>query len=131
MTDARCSRRHRCGALVLSTLTLAGCSRVEPEAPAPSHARNLLLVTVDTLRADRVGAYGYAQARTPNIDSIAARGIRFDRAFATAPITLTSHASMMTGLYPAGHGARHNGLRVSGTVATLASSLAASDALKN
>jgi len=96
-----------------------------PNAPAVSHvaARSLVLITVDTLRADRVGAYGWKAARTPAMDAIAARGVRFQRAFAPAPITLTSHASLLTGLYPPGHGSRHNGMRVRGDVATLATVL--------
>jgi arylsulfatase A-like enzyme/thioredoxin-like negative regulator of GroEL len=107
----------------LLLLFVAGCSA--PSAPEPqAAARNLVIVTVDTLRADRVGAYGYAKARTPVMDGLAARGTRFDRAFATAPITLTSHASLMTGRYPPGHGARHNGMRMDEGVPTLAATLA-------
>jgi arylsulfatase A-like enzyme/Flp pilus assembly protein TadD len=82
-----------------------------------------VLITVDTLRADRVGAYGYQPARTPTFDAVAAAGVRFDRAYATAPITLTSHASLLTGRYPPGHGARHNGMAMNATVATLATAL--------
>ena len=85
--------------------------------------RHVVLVTVDTLRADRVGAYGWKDARTPAIDGLAARGARFDRAFAAAPITLPSHASLLSGLYPPGHGSRHNGMRVRDGVATLATVL--------
>jgi choline-sulfatase len=79
-----------------------------------------VLITIDTLRADRVGAYGYTAARTPALDGLARAGVRFDRAYAVAPITLTSHASIMTGRYPPGHGARHNGMRMDLRVATLA-----------
>jgi arylsulfatase A-like enzyme/Tfp pilus assembly protein PilF len=94
------------------------------ESPAtPAVARSIVLITVDTLRADRVGAYGWKAARTPTMDGTAARGVRFQRAFAPAPITLTSHASLLTGLYPPGHGSRHNGMRVRGDVATLATVL--------
>jgi arylsulfatase A-like enzyme/Flp pilus assembly protein TadD len=92
--------------------------------PTPrAQIQSLVLITVDTLRADRVGAYGWKAARTPAMDGIAARGVRFQRAFAPAPITLTSHASILTGLYPPGHGSRHNGMRVHGGVATLATVL--------
>lgn len=91
--------------------------------PQATSARSLLLITIDTLRADRVGAYGDASARTPAIDALAARGAMFTRAFAPAPITLPSHASLMTGRYPAGHGARHNGMRMDPAVPTLAVSL--------
>ena len=82
-------------------------------------ASNLLLVTIDTLRADAVGVYGSASARTPTLDALAADGARFDSAFAPTPITLPSHASLLTG-FPPGHGARHNGIAARGDVPTLA-----------
>src|SRR3954447_1827704 len=74
-------------------------------------ARNLVLITIDTLRADRVGAYGNARARTGTLDGLASGGVLFERAYAAAPITLPSHATLLTGRYPPGHGARDNGLR--------------------
>ena len=76
-------------------------------------ARNLLLITIDTLRADHVGAYGHSRARTRALDGLAKGGALFERAYAAAPITLPSHATLMTGRYPPGHGSRDNGLRVS------------------
>ena len=97
------------------------CARAERASPA--RARNLVLITIDTLRADHVGAYGWSRARTSALDGIANGGARFDRAYAAAPITLTSHATLLTGRYPPGHGARDNGLRVSPTVPTLATEL--------
>jgi arylsulfatase A-like enzyme/Tfp pilus assembly protein PilF len=60
----------------------------------------VVLITVDTLRADHVGCYGYKQIKTPNIDGLAADGARFDRAFAVVPVTLPSHTSILTGTYP-------------------------------
>ena len=66
----------------------------------PSPAPNVVLITIDTLRADHVGCYGYKQIKTPNIDGLAAEGTRFDRAFAVAPVTLPSHSSILTGTYP-------------------------------
>jgi arylsulfatase A-like enzyme/Tfp pilus assembly protein PilF len=63
-------------------------------------ALNVVLITIDTLRADHVGCYGYKQIKTPNIDSLAADGVRFERAFAVVPVTLPSHTSMLTGTYP-------------------------------
>ncbi len=90
----------------------------------PARPANVLLVTIDTVRADRVGAYGYRAARTPALDALAASGVRFDRAFAAAPITLTSHATIMTGCYPPAHDARHNGMRVDLAVPTLAEAFA-------
>ena len=104
-------------------------SGYRPDAPGPepgatrSPIRTVILITVDTLRADRVGAYGWAAARTPAMDALAARGARFTRAFAPAPITLPSHASLLTGLYPPGHGSRHNGMRMHDAPATLATVL--------
>jgi arylsulfatase A-like enzyme/Tfp pilus assembly protein PilF len=67
-----------------------------PLRPQP----NVVLITIDTLRADHVGAYGYKQIKTPNIDGLAADGARFERAFAVVPVTLPSHSSMLTGTYP-------------------------------
>ena len=81
-----------------------------PASTAPTAQRdNILLITLDTTRADRIGAYGYARARTPRLDRLAAEGARFDAAFSTAPITLPAHASIFTGLYPFEHGVRNNG----------------------
>ena len=95
-----------------------------PPPPGRPAARNLLIITIDTLRADRLGAYGDGEASTPAIDALAHRGVLFRRAFAPTPITLPSHASLMTGRYPAGHGARHNGMRLDLAVPTLADRLA-------
>jgi len=67
-----------------------------PTKPAP----NVVLITIDTLRADHLGCYGYKQIKTPNIDSLAAEGTRFERAFSVVPVTLPSHGSMLTGTYP-------------------------------
>src|SRR5262249_36102641 len=102
-------------------MSVFGCARAP--GPVPARAHNLLLITIDTLRADHVGAYGYTRARTPTLDGLAAVGARFDRAYAAAPITLPSHATLLTGRYPPGHGARDNGLHVSATVPTLATEL--------
>lgn len=108
-----------CGLLVAP-----GCRRDAPSADsANSTAQNLLIITIDTLRADRVGAYGDHQARTPAFDALAQRGVTFANAFAPTPITLPSHASLMTGRYPPGHQARHNGMRLDLTVPTLAERL--------
>jgi arylsulfatase A-like enzyme/Flp pilus assembly protein TadD len=88
---------------------------------------NLLLVTLDTLRADRLGCYGYEQGRTPSVDALASRGVLFEQAFTPAPMTLPAHATMMTGLLPPQHGARVNGEhRLADDVPTLAEHLAAS-----
>ncbi len=92
----------------------------------PRLAQNLVLVTIDTLSADRVGCYGYGKARTPVLDGLAAEGIRFDRAFSPVPLTLPSHASLLTGTYPMFHGVRDNsGFVVAAEQTTLAELLSA------
>ena len=70
---------------------------------------NVLLVTLDTTRADRIGAYGWSKAKTPNIDALAAGGVRFVNAYCSAPLTLPSHCSILTGTYPLYHKVRNNG----------------------
>lgn len=93
---------------VLLLVIVAGCQR-RPEPPrAPP--LNLLIVTFDTTRADRLGCYGATRARTPVLDKLAAEGARFAHALAAAPITLPSHATLFTGRYPLAHGVRDNGL---------------------
>src|SRR5277367_2121384 len=61
---------------------------------------NVVLITIDTLRADHIGCYGYKEIKTPSIDGLAADGARFERAFAVVPVTLPSHSAMLTGTYP-------------------------------
>jgi len=85
-----------------------------------------LLVTIDTVRADHLGAYGYADAHTPAIDSLALRGVVFEQAYTPAPMTLPAHSTMMTGLLPPQHGARVNGVhKLDDEVTTLAERLSA------
>src|SRR2546427_1237766 len=67
---------------------------------APIAAPNVVVITIDTLRADHVGCYGYKQIHTPNIDALAADGARFERAYTAVPVTLPSHTVMFTGTYP-------------------------------
>ncbi len=84
-------------------LGLVACG-AEPARP-PEPTQNLLLVYIDTLRADHLGAYGYPLPTSPTIDALAATGARLDAAYAPAPWTLVSTASLFTGLLPATHGA--------------------------
>jgi arylsulfatase A-like enzyme/Tfp pilus assembly protein PilF len=70
---------------------------------------NVLIVTIDTLRADHLGCYGYRAARTPHIDQLATEGVLCTDAIAAAPITMPSHSSILTGLLPPAHGVRDNG----------------------
>jgi arylsulfatase A-like enzyme len=87
---------------------------------------NVLLVTIDTLRADHVGAYGREGSLTPTIDSLSKDGLRFARVYAHVPMTLPSHASILTGAYPTRTGVRDNGaFRLSDRAETLAKALKA------
>ena len=70
---------------------------------------NVLLISIDTLRADRLGSYGYKGAQTPVLDALAARGLRFAQATTVAPLTLPAHTSLLTGTFPTFHGVRDNG----------------------
>jgi len=96
--------------LALSTAALALVVAALPSCGKPRSDRpNVLLVTIDTCRADRLGSYGFTLARTPNLDRLAREGVRCEEAAAVAPITLPSHASILTGLLPPAHGVRDNG----------------------
>ena len=85
------------GILVFFLVISHGKSKVDLSG-APSY--NILLITLDTTRADHLGCYGYKPARTPNLDRMAREGVRFAQVYCPAPLTLPSHASIMTGLYP-------------------------------
>jgi arylsulfatase A-like enzyme len=79
---------------------------------APSSGWSLLLITLDTTRADRLGAYGYRAAATPALDALAAQGVRYLRCYSPVPLTLPSHASILTGLLPPRHGVHANGTQL-------------------
>ena len=97
---------------------------VLPAQPGDFAGCNLILVTIDTTRADRLGCYGNDQIHTPTLDALATQGVLFPNATAAAPTTIPSHCSIMTGLYPRHHGARTNGLfRLVAPKTTLAESL--------
>lgn len=87
-----------------------------PAAPSD----NILLITLDTTRADHLGCYGYPQAKTPYLDGLAREGVRFSRVYCPAPLTLPSHCSIMSGLYPVAHGVRNNGHDLPQGIRTLA-----------
>src|SRR5688500_17994384 len=97
------SRFGRMAWVILAAAGVAGLAFVALRAARPPRL-NLLLVTIDTLRADRVGAYGYAAAETPVMDGLARRGARFENALTAVPITGPAHASFFTGQYPPVHG---------------------------
>ena len=83
--------------------------RVWRREPAARARPSVLLVTIDTLRADRVGAYGGDASLTPNIDALAGQGVVFEEALASVPLTLPSHATILSGLEPPRHGVHDNG----------------------
>ena len=93
---------------------LLACGSGSP-APEP----NVLLITIDTLRADRLGAYGSETTRTPHIDRLAREGIVFENALAAAPMTRPSHFSLFTSVYPRDHGSLNNQIPLRGGIPLL------------
>jgi arylsulfatase A-like enzyme len=102
------TRRAATSLLALLAVACGAASAQEGGAKKPAPPR-LLLVTLDTTRADRLGCYGAKEARTPGIDALAARGVLYEQAWCTAPITLSSHLTILSGVLPASHGVRDNG----------------------
>ncbi len=107
-------QRLRLRALAAAAAVVAACGP-EPAGPGSAAAGagvrpSVLLVSIDTLRADHVGAWGAADARTPTLDALASDGARFERAFSPTPLTLPSHTTLLTGQDPPRHGVRHNGV---------------------
>jgi len=98
------------GLLVL----MAGCHQGGLLRQARAPKLNVVLITIDTLRADHLGCYGYSGTKTPNIDQLAKDGALFSRCYTPVPVTLPSHLSIMTGLYPLSHGVHNNGTFVAG-----------------
>jgi arylsulfatase A-like enzyme/tetratricopeptide (TPR) repeat protein len=92
--------------VVLGALSFPYLTRLVPEARRPL---NVVLVTADTLRADRLPAYGYEKVETPNLERMAREGVVFEQASTVVPLTLPAHSSMFTGTFPMHHGVRDNG----------------------
>ena len=86
--------------MVVGLVSALGCPRSEP---APPPFANIVLVTLDTTRADHLGSYAYPRPTTPFLDELAERGIRFTRAFTPSPLTVPAHASILTSLFPEQH----------------------------
>lgn len=98
------SRLFRAACTTLIAAVLAGCERRPEQEKQPSGPRpNIILITVESIRADHVGCYGYERATTPAFDALSAQAVTFDNAYSVTSWTLTSHASMFTGLYPTAH----------------------------
>jgi len=110
--------------LLVVTLIVAANFLGGPGTGEAGGFRNLLLVTFDTTRFDHLGCYGNPKADTANLDRLAGEGVLFERCISTAPLTLPSHSSILTGLYPFHHGARNNGTHtLAADVPTLAETL--------
>ncbi|MDH4198192.1 MAG: sulfatase-like hydrolase/transferase, partial [Candidatus Aminicenantes bacterium] len=97
------TRRRTAGLLLIVLAVLAAVL-----ASAAKTKPNLLLITIDTLRPDRLGCYGSPHLPTPAVDALAARGVLFTRAFAHTPMTLPSHANILLGVTPPAHGVHDN-----------------------
>src|SRR6266536_3376494 len=124
------ARRGRAAVVVAAGLllmvVLAGGLWLRRGASPSEPGLSVLLITVDTLRADAVGAYGKAEAGTPWMDRLAAAGVRFEDAHAHNVVTLASHANILSGRYPTDHGVRDNsGFRFPAGIETLATLLQA------
>jgi arylsulfatase A-like enzyme/Flp pilus assembly protein TadD len=108
-------------------LSLGACATAPPPAaqtaviPDDQRPERVVLITIDTLRADYVGSYGSKLARTPTLDRLAAHGVRFETAISPTPMTMPSHTSLMTGLDPTLHGVHSNAkFRLNDEIPTLA-----------
>ena len=108
--------------VVLASIPLVASS---PERPSSKVFPNVLIVSIDTLRADHVSAYGYSRSTTPNLDVLISDGVRFDRARTIEPLTGPALVSMLTSVHPHEHGASRNGLRMRTGMASLPKALQA------
>lgn len=99
------------GALIRYTLIVQGIFLLCSGCGTPADRRpNIVIITMDTTRADHLACYGYAKIQTPRIDSLAAEGVLFEEAFSVQPVTLPSHSSILTGKYPFHTGVRDNNI---------------------
>ena len=113
---------HR-GLRLLAVVSLLATWSLPAGAPSPSAGPNILLITVDTLRTDRVSAFGYERPTTPHLDRVIAQGVRFTQARTVEPLTGPALCSMVTSLDPHEHGATRNGLRMRPGLASLPKAL--------
>ncbi len=112
--------------LALCAVAFAACERTAPPAPIPPPTRGYVVISLDALRPDHLGIYGYERRTSPFLDSLAARAAVFERAVAQYPSTLASHVTMFTGLYPQEHGVFRPQRFLDPTITTLPEHLQAS-----
>lgn len=102
--------KHSFAMFPLLAMAVVICnSQAENQAPPCKQSPNVILIAIDTLRADHLGCYGYSRPVSPHIDALAAEGVRFERCYSTAAWTLPSFMSIFTGLMPAVHGCTSSG----------------------
>ena len=107
--------------VVLTAIVIAATTACRSSPVQREPGLNVLLITIDTLRADALGAYGNSTVSTPWLDRLSNGGVRFSRALAQTVVTLPSHANILSGRYPFRHGVRENsGFRVPAGLETLA-----------
>lgn len=103
------SRRSSRTSLIAALVVLVSLSACTPETAAPVQATGpIIIISVDTLRADHLPVYGAKGIETPNLDQLAADSVVFENAYAQVPLTLPSHVSMLTGRLPSSTGVRNN-----------------------
>lgn len=108
MLGTLCCRDDEPVRSALEPIEIPGQDALAPiSAERPTHPWNVVLISIDTLRADRVSAYGWKNPTSPRIDQLAAEGVLFERAYAHSPKTAESHMSIMTGIYPSAHGVQN------------------------
>ena len=105
--------------LILACWLLAATAAIGDDGRPETSRRDVFLITIDTLRSDHVGCYGYQRIQTAAIDELAKQGIRFAQAFTPSPITNTSHTSILTGLLPSSHGVSDFGVPLTPNHSTL------------
>jgi arylsulfatase A-like enzyme len=119
----KCALRFLFLSLLAASLFVPGCRR---SRSAPAAGANLLVITLDTTRADHLGCYGDVRAVTPTLDALAGAGVLFENCYTPVPLTLPAHCSLFTGRWPLAHGVRNNGTyALPAGAATLAEALQA------
>ncbi len=109
---------------IIIPLFLIAVSACSPPVSAPTEPKNLIILSIDTLRPDHLGLYGYSRPTSPHLDLFARSSVVFDQAVTVHVATAPAHATILTGEYPGGHGIQRNGMALRPEVPTLAGMLA-------